>query len=195
MMKILILRHAETEENKKGLVQGHQPGTLTKKGMWQAKQIAECLSQESLDYVYSSDLKRARECTREILKVRKIPVNYTSLLRGRCRGSEEGKNKGEEKEVPDGESWHDCRKRARRFLTQIFSKHQGQDIACMGHTGINNPLISELMGEEWTERLPNASITEFFIDSVGKIKKGRWGNIDHLQDGKTFKKTLAFSKP
>lgn len=38
-MKIIIIRHGETEENAAGIIQGQSHGTLSKKGIEQAKKV------------------------------------------------------------------------------------------------------------------------------------------------------------
>ena len=73
-MKLIITRHGETIENAKRICQGHLGGNLSKKGKLQAKKLAERLKNEKLDVIYSSDLKRTKDTTKEIKKYhRNIP--------------------------------------------------------------------------------------------------------------------------
>ena len=67
-MKLIIARHGETEENKKGILQGHLPGKLTELGIEQSKKLALRLKNEKIDAIYSSDLARASNTAKEIIK-------------------------------------------------------------------------------------------------------------------------------
>ena len=60
-MKLIIVRHGETIENQAKILQGHLPGTLSNKGIEQAKTIALNLKQEKIAAIYSSDLARAAD--------------------------------------------------------------------------------------------------------------------------------------
>ncbi len=67
-MRITFVRHGETTYMDKGLCQGQGPASLSQKGFEQARAVARRLSKEKFDYVYSSDLPRAVETAREIMK-------------------------------------------------------------------------------------------------------------------------------
>ena len=43
VMKLILTRHGETEENIKGIVQGHMPGRLSATGKDQAKRLAKTI--------------------------------------------------------------------------------------------------------------------------------------------------------
>jgi broad specificity phosphatase PhoE len=64
-MKLIIVRHGESEANKKGIHQRRKDEwsdtSLSKDGIFQAKQVAERLKDEKIDGIYASDLKRAKE--------------------------------------------------------------------------------------------------------------------------------------
>ena len=61
MTTILLARHGETDWNLERRVQGHSDRPLNESGRAQALALADRLSTESLDAVYSSDLARARK--------------------------------------------------------------------------------------------------------------------------------------
>jgi len=67
-MKLIIVRHGETEENKKGIVMGHLPGKLSQEGINQIKKVALRLKDEKIDFIYSSDLTRASDTGLLILR-------------------------------------------------------------------------------------------------------------------------------
>ena len=57
--KIIIIRHGESLANAKRIYLGHTDWDLSEKGKEQARQVAEYLSDEKIDVIYSSDLIRA----------------------------------------------------------------------------------------------------------------------------------------
>ena len=56
---LLLTRHGETLENRRHVLQGQLPGTLSPLGLSQAERLAERLAGESLDAVVCSDLARS----------------------------------------------------------------------------------------------------------------------------------------
>lgn len=66
MTRIGLIRHGSTAWNKEGRIQGHTDNPLDEEGLQQAEAIAERLSGEHWDYIYSSDLLRARQ-TAEVI--------------------------------------------------------------------------------------------------------------------------------
>ncbi|MGC8608279.1 MAG: histidine phosphatase family protein [Thermoplasmata archaeon] len=89
-MEIWIARHGETDKNKNGIWQGYE-GSLTEKGVIQAQKLAEFMSTENIERIYSSDMPRAL-CTARIIekKVGLIETRIEPLLRERGIGEIEG---------------------------------------------------------------------------------------------------------
>jgi 2,3-bisphosphoglycerate-dependent phosphoglycerate mutase len=91
-MQIFVVRHAETSENRDGIIQGHQPGHLTERGQQQAGEIGrKLLPHAPFDQIISSDLARAKE-TADLIS-REIPacrIVYDERLRERCYGPLDG---------------------------------------------------------------------------------------------------------
>lgn len=60
-MKLILVRHGETVENKLRILQGHLPGRLTSCGLEQVAQTARRLKESGVvfDQIVSSDLQRA----------------------------------------------------------------------------------------------------------------------------------------
>jgi phosphohistidine phosphatase SixA len=67
MMRVYIIRHGETEENKQKIIQGHLDTLLNSKGERQANLVAVALKDVPFDVCYSSDLRRAVDTAKRIL--------------------------------------------------------------------------------------------------------------------------------
>ena len=87
---LYLVRHGETEWNKKGIVMGQKDSPLTPEGIEQAQVIAGEFRHVNFDAVFASDLSRAKR-TAEIIKLeRELAVTTSKLLRERSSGHYEG---------------------------------------------------------------------------------------------------------
>jgi len=150
-MKLLLVRHGKTIENQQNILTGHLPGHLSEEGMEHAKHIASELKDKKIDMIYSSDLTRAIDTTKEIIKFHKdIQVEYTIEMRERYLGEIQGKKMRSEDVKKSyiftnpvgGESEEEMFNRAKKFLNKIFEKHENQTILLVGHNGINKAIIA-----------------------------------------------------
>lgn len=100
--KLIIVRHAETDWNFKRMVQGWMDVPLNEKGRFQARMVSNRLKLIKIDYIFSSDQKRAIETAKIIAKPHGVKVVIRKELRERGMGKFEGR-KGEElkKIIPD----------------------------------------------------------------------------------------------
>ncbi|MBI5061679.1 MAG: histidine phosphatase family protein [Candidatus Aenigmarchaeota archaeon] len=157
-MKIIIVRHGETEANAKKIVQGHSNIPLSEIGIAQAKKVALRLKKERIDIAFCSDLPRARMTAEEIMKFHKAPLVATKELRERSHGifenrhADEMKKYREERGIPrhvfrpeGGESFLDIEKRAGKFLSMIMKKYKEKNVLLVAHGGINRVLLSLLL--------------------------------------------------
>ena len=147
-MKLILTRHGRTVENEKGLLQGHIPGKLSKKGIGQARKLAKRLEKEKIDAIYSSDLARAIDTAKIIAKHHKLRVQPISTFREFNFGKLEGtrsKNIDWAKLPSYVESPINARKRAKKTLDKLYHKHKGQTVLLVGHGGINRAMISLIL--------------------------------------------------
>ena len=86
-----IVRHGETDWNKKKLVQGQTDIPLNENGEAQAKEVVKKFTDIKFDLAFSSDLLRAKRTTEIIALEHKLTVETTKLLRERDFGKYEGK--------------------------------------------------------------------------------------------------------
>ena len=91
MTEIYLVRHGETIDNARQVMQGQTQGELNDKGKAQARQVAERLASEHFDAVIASDLHRAIQTAEIIAAPHGLPVKTTPLLRERDWGSFTGR--------------------------------------------------------------------------------------------------------
>jgi broad specificity phosphatase PhoE len=134
-MKLILLRHGETEEEKEGVILGRLPGTLSEEGKEQAKSIAKFIRFENLkpEIIISSDLTRAADFATIIGHELNLKIKLEPLARERSAGEVEGMAQDNidweeyEKIVKPlrkhagGESFEDVQGRAKEFLKKIKS--------------------------------------------------------------------------
>jgi len=169
-MRLIITRHGETTANKNKILQGQLEGILSELGIEQAKKVALRLKDEKIDIIYTSDLGRALDTTKEIAEYHKnTPVKIDKRLRERFLGEQQGKL------IPKGWNWVDfpddvetdieLTKRAKEFLDEIYEKHKNQTVLLSTHGGIklafltiiHNRPISDF--NTWEKDIKNTALT------------------------------------
>ena len=145
MTTILLVRHGETVDNARQIMQGQTQGELNEQGRQQAQQVAERLSSEAIDAVVASDLHRAIQTAEYIAAPHHLPVVTTPLLRERDWGSFTGRY------IPDlrGEIWPDdieseetLLQRARNLLIYITTTYPDKRVVAVGHGIVNKAIMA-----------------------------------------------------
>jgi probable phosphoglycerate mutase len=197
-MKIIITRHGQTEGSVAGILQGHIPGALTKVGKEEARKVALRLKNEKIDIIYSSDLKRAVDTTKEIIKLHQnTPVKYVEELREMYLGEYQGKHisgieikyknsKSQIIEASDGEKANELYERAKKFFKYLIKHHSDEAILIVGHNGINIALMTVILEKKWTDLLNfydthTASISIFESKRNKSFKTILFDSTDHLK--------------
>ena len=169
--KIYLVRHGETVDNARQIMQGQSQGTLNEKGREQARQVAERLREEPIDVVVASDLQRAIETAEIIAQPHGLPVVTMPLLRERDWGSFTGRF------IPDlrGEVWPDdieseeaLLQRALTFLQQLTATYPGKRVVAVGHGIINKAILAVYAHCTMSEvqRMMNAEVRVLTTSSV-----------------------------
>ena len=171
MTTIFLVRHGETVDNARQIMQGQTQGTLNEQGREQARQVAERLSGEAVDAVITSDLRRAIQTAEVIAKPHGLPVVTTPLLRERDWGSFTGRF------IPDlkGEVWPDdieseeaLLQRAHDFLQKVTATYEGKRVVAVGHGIINKAILAVYASCSMREvqRMMNAEVRILTTSSV-----------------------------
>jgi len=197
-MKLYLVRHGETIENSKGIIQGHLPGKLSEKGIKQAQRIGNRLKDVKFDAVFSSDLFRARETTGYIVEFHPYTdVVFTEQLREVDMGANQGKTKNElkwkedfrEKYIPPagGESTEELYRRAKDFLKNVLINYSGKNVLAVSHGGTIKAFVSILTGIPKekvfsVEHQNNTGLTIFSIKDDLTNDIILLNDVEHLDD-------------
>lgn len=191
-MKIILLRHGETDWNFQQKYQGHRDIPLNARGREQAQKVARTIIDENIEAVYSSDLSRARETAEIIAGYFELPVIIDPRLREFSFGEWEGKTFNEvyheypveyhdwyentmDFKVPGGESMRQLLERVWLALRDISRRHSGT-VLVVAHGGVLRAVLYKVGGENredlWGELLQPGSILELVIQN-GAVELGR----------------------
>ncbi|MHB1829989.1 MAG: histidine phosphatase family protein [Candidatus Micrarchaeaceae archaeon] len=148
-MRLIVVRHGQTEHNAKKLLQGHVDGPLNEVGMTQAKELALKLKDEKIDVIFSSDLMRAKHTTKEIAAYHRAPVFYVKDLREQNYGIFQlmevdkflsaGGASGASRvrfRPQGGESLLDLKRKVGTFVDGLYEKYEGKTIIISAHAGV-----------------------------------------------------------
>ena len=198
--KVYVIRHGETEWNRAGRWQGHLDSPLTTAGIHQAQQVAQGLSGQTIDVLYSSDLGRARQTADIIGKALHLNVITEPRLREKHLGIAQGltvkevterypaeyqqlKSNDPDYAFPEGESRRQHGKRISHCCNELVQRHPSQTILLVTHGGSLNRLFY------WTQGIPldapcrfattNCAINQFVVsESTWQLEV--WGDTAHL---------------
>ena len=92
-MKFILTRHTTTEWNSIGRIQGQTDISLSQQGKTEAEQLAKLLSGLGINFIVSSDLKRASETAEIVNTLLAVPLQLEMKLRECSFGKIEGLTK------------------------------------------------------------------------------------------------------
>jgi broad specificity phosphatase PhoE len=197
-MKLIIVRHGQTEENVKKIIQGHKYGRLTEYGKEQAKKAGERLKNEKIDIIYVSDLQRTIDTANEIIKYHKnTQVIYEPRIREKGWGEFEGKtgeylkkyikenNLDYHKFKPGGgESYDEFRNRIIDFYDYLVNKYENDTILLVSHSGAISNMLLHIFSdsvENYRKYHPeNTAITILEIEGKKLKKTHKLNSVEHL---------------
>lgn len=92
LLNILLLRHGQTDDNARGIMQGQLPTSLNALGHEQARLLAKGVISRNvaISRIISSDLPRAMQTAQPVAKLLHLPITPDPAWRERCFGEMEG---------------------------------------------------------------------------------------------------------
>ena len=202
-MIVYLIRHGETDENRKRCLQGSRDIPLNENGRELARQTAEALKEVTFDRIYSSPLSRALETAKILKRDREIPIIIEDRIREISFGIYEGLCSSRkaynipdpdfpdffqapERYVtpPEGESFEEIIARTGAFWQELIRKEelQKKTILVATHGCALNALLANIRPVElkdfWGEGVhPNCSITKISVEH---------GKATILEEGKVY---------
>jgi 2,3-bisphosphoglycerate-dependent phosphoglycerate mutase len=113
MAKLIVVRHHESEWNKKGLWTGSRDVHLTQYGFQKSEEMGMLIKDIPIDYAFASMQVRTIEtlsCILNSLELYHVPTQHSSALNERDYGDYTGKNKWEMEKLIGEEAWNKMRR-------------------------------------------------------------------------------------
>ena len=163
MTTLYLVRHGETIDNVRQIMQGQTQGQLTEEGVRQAETVRDQLCDVPFGAIIASDLKRSVDTARIIAEPHGLEVIQTPLLRERDWGGFTGRF------IPDlkGEVWPDdietlenLLSRAGEFIAYVKRTFPGKKVLAVGHGIMNKAVQAVYYGKTMSEvqRMMNAEV-------------------------------------
>ncbi len=169
MIRVLLIRHGETTWNRDGRWQGHADVELSELGRLQAARLAASLGklEPSLQVLYSSDLRRARDTAHEVAAMtgasvvvdpawREIAVgSWTGLRREEIKQRFEDDWRriatGEDLARGGGETFAAFSARVVAALEGLRERHPDELVAVVTHGGVISAVLLHALGLPWAK--------------------------------------------
>lgn len=163
MTQLYLVRHGETVDNVKQIMQGQMQGQLNEEGIRQAGRLSEELAATHFDAIIASDLQRSIDTATIIAAPHHLQVVTTPLLRERDWGDFTGAFIPTIKDTPwpdNVESLPQMKERARQFLQLIRKRYPNQRVLAVGHGIINKAVQSVYYDKPMNEiaKMNNAEV-------------------------------------
>ena len=204
---VIMVRHGESESNKKSIFTGQMNTELTELGLRQAELAAEALKNVHIDRIYASDLSRAYNTGLPIAKSHGLEIEKNKGLREIFAGDWEGLGFDEIKEkftedynrwredigharCTGGESIAELYDRVVGEVIRLAEENPGKTICLASHATPVRTVCAASSGiraeELHREPFPgNASISIFEYEN-GRLTAKVKGDVTHLADLATF---------
>lgn len=162
MTQLWLIRHAQTDANAAGIMQGQYDAELSALGREQARRLAQRIIKSPPDVIYSSDLSRAHETARAVSQMCELPIHLDARLREIDLGLwsnrpwkeirrlfpaelERSNSDPTVRRGVHGENAREVQERVVAAINEILAKHQEQRIAVFSHGFALRTYIAHLL--------------------------------------------------
>jgi broad specificity phosphatase PhoE len=187
-MRVILVRHGETDLNAKGVFRGRADVPLSARGRAQSKAVARALRGIRLDGIYSSPLARANETASAIAARRGVhvatAVEFIDMDFGQWQGltvaqaterypaeSRAWVLRPGEVRVPGGETLEGVRQRAAAGLNRLLEAHPEGTIVIVSHGVVNKLTLCTVLGLTaagfWNVKQDTGAISIFELSQRG----------------------------
>ncbi|PKM52087.1 MAG: hypothetical protein CVV02_03610 [Firmicutes bacterium HGW-Firmicutes-7] len=196
-MKLILIRHGESEGNRNQEIYGWTDHPLTDKGLQQIDKIIAHLQDEFVHRIYTSPLSRAKYIAEQIKKNKNEISDQNYIEEHRIKEMNYGIFEGQTKEVvllkynqeynlfmsqyetyriPNGECYAEFQSRVLSFLQKALPK-KDETFVYVTHGGVIREIITHLLnlipGEVWNYPIHPGCIVEM------NLQEGQW-KISHI---------------
>jgi alpha-ribazole phosphatase len=202
MLELILVRHGETEGNKKRIYQGWTDTKLNENGLRQAERLAQRLKNKDLDAIYSSPLSRALATALAINRYHGLGVQTVENIKEIHFGEWENMS-GQQLEqlypdyfnkwrrdyksftAPGGESLEAAYSRINSWINKLIKNNPKGSFLIVSHAGAIRAMVSGLVGRgvegHWNYIISNCSITKINVFD-GFPVLAVLNDVSHLED-------------
>jgi broad specificity phosphatase PhoE len=202
-LRLVLIRHGETDWNREARYQGHRDTALSEIGRAQAEAAGRLLAGQRLHAVWSSPLRRARETAAAIAAPQGLAVQVEEAFAEMRFGEWEGLTVDEVSarfpglhrmwletphlvDVPGGETLDFLRARVLKGLRGLRAAHDGQTVCLVTHGMTSRILILEALGLDldrlWSLQTSFTGISELEFRGDWSVVH-RMNTLVHLEQG------------
>ncbi len=166
-MRLLLIRHGETDHNAERLALGREDVALNERGQLQSRALAEALAGASfgaISAIYSSPLQRATATASPLAEALALPVQVEAGLIEMEIGEMEGLTFPQVRErypdfmrgwlsdglgdvpMPGGESLRQVQERGWAAVEAIRDRHPDETVAAVSHNFVILTLLCQVLG-------------------------------------------------
>jgi len=202
-MRLLLVRHGDTEFNTSHRFMGHSDICLSPEGEDQIEKLRDYISKDRIDAIYASNLIRTMSAAKILSMGRGLEITPCPELRemnyGRCEGltfgeinknypvvAEQCVNFNVSLEFPEGETFKDFSERVISFLDRLKTHKPSDTILVVSHNGPLKTLVCHFLGIDqehwWQIRIDVASLSIVDISPRGGMLS-RLNDTSYLKTG------------
>jgi alpha-ribazole phosphatase len=176
--RLVLLRHAETDESARGRCYGRLDVGLSAEGRRRSEELGAALEAAPLAAVYSSPLSRALETAAAVASPHGLaPVvddglaeidfgeleglAYEEIQAGWAELYRDWMERPAQVTFPGGESYADLRRRVLSALAGIRRRHEGDSVVVVAHGGVVRVVLADVL------ELTDGAIFRFGLDCGG----------------------------
>jgi len=172
-LRLFLVRHGETDANRRRVLQGTSNGPLNATGRQQAGRLGSHLENVALDHVFASDLQRAVDTAYAVVRMHGLEVEVDSLLREWDVGDLDGqpaamylqmiKDNGgmlSRFHPPGGQKLCEVRDRADEVIRKITAEHLGEAVMVCSHGDFLRQVVGSIL------QIDIDTATAFYFDNA-----------------------------
>lgn len=186
MTRLILVRHALTEDNQNARLSGHIDSSISEEGKIQIENLTNYLKNIDIDKIFTTTSSRTKDTVNKIADIKNIQIIEKDTLKEINFGDFEGitfneikKNNPEEFEkmindgynykYPNGESLVETYIRVAKEIDKIILENKDKNILICSHGGTIRNIITHLISNSyelhWNFRIDNASVSILEIEN------------------------------